>query len=107
MHMLWILFWSLIALMGFVWFASRISQPRAHQPFEMMSSTLPSWVRIQLSPQRFSKHKRPMRRISLEQFKNLLDQGPDDFLVLDLRINAEWVPFPVADALVLPVRLCA
>ena len=44
-----------------------------------------------------------MEWLTFEEFRRLLEQDPDDLVVLDLRLDARRVSFPIADAFVLPI----
>jgi hypothetical protein len=44
-----------------------------------------------------------MEWLTFEEFRRLLEQDLDDLVVLDLRLDARRVQFPIAEAFVLPV----
>lgn len=49
------------------------------------------------------RQKRQVNWISFEEFKVLVQRRPRDLIVIDLRADAPWSPFPVADVFVLAV----
>jgi hypothetical protein len=95
---------SAIALLGSLFLQSRLAQIRARQYVSANITTFHSSQRIQLAPLPPKRAKRPMRFISLDEFRKLLKENPDDLIVLDFRNDARLAGFPVQDACVLPVR---
>ncbi len=58
---------------------------------------------LRIVPKPARRQSRPMEWVSFKEFRSLLEQDPDDLVVLDLRPDTRRVPFPIADAFVLPV----
>lgn len=103
MHLLWLVLFSLFAFMVLIWLATRIAQLAVRRAAAMKFFTVRAGRNQQLSFRRFPRSRRPIIRISLEELRHLLQQDPDNFLVLDLRMSAQLPSLPDADALVLTV----
>jgi hypothetical protein len=58
---------------------------------------------LRIVPKPVRRQSRLMERVSFKEFRSLAEQDPDDFVVFDLRHDARQVPFPIAEAFVLPV----
>lgn len=58
---------------------------------------------LRVVPKPVRGQRRLMKWISLTEFSGLLERVPDDLVVLDLRYDARQVPFPIAEAFVVPV----
>jgi len=98
---------SAIVLFSALLYQSRSAQFRAR--LFLMKSAIgfgpcsgATWMVAPLKP--LKRSRRPIRWISLEEFEGILNENPEDLLVLDLRADARWAPFPVPNADVLPVR---
>ena len=95
---------SAIALLGSLFFQSRFAQYRARQYVSASVTTFHPSRRIHLAPLPPKRAKRPMRFISLDEFRKLLKENPNDLIVLDFRNDARSAGFPVEGACVLPVQ---
>jgi hypothetical protein len=60
-------------------------------------------VSLRIAPKPARRQKRPIGWVSFIEFRSLLEQDADGLVVLDLRIDARQVPFPLAEAFALPV----
>lgn len=49
------------------------------------------------------RQRRLIEWVSFKEFRSLIEQNSDDLVVLDLRADARQVPFPIAEAFVIPV----
>jgi hypothetical protein len=58
---------------------------------------------LRIVPKPARRQRRSIEWISFKEFRSLLDQASDDLVVLDLRYDVRQVPFPIAEAFVLPV----
>ena len=103
MHLLGTISLSLFAFMLLIWLATRIAQTITRRSTGVSISTVKPERNFQLSSNRYSKSRRPIVRISLEELENLLQQDPDNILILDLRMSNQVPSLPVGDALVLTV----
>lgn len=95
---------SAIALLSSLFFQSRFAQFRARQYVSANVTSFPPARSIHLVPLPAKRARRPMRIISLDEFRKLLKESPDDLIVLDFRNDARSAGFPVQGACVLPVR---
>ncbi len=73
---------------GFLNRAPTISQPSAS---------------VRIVPKPAGRRRRLIEGISITEFRSLLEQAPNDLVELDLRYDARQVPFPIAEAFVVPV----
>ena len=95
---------SAIALLSSLFFQSRFAQFRARQYVSANVTTFHPSPRIHPAPLPARRVKRPMQIISLDEFRKLLKEIPNDLIVLDFRNDARSAGFPVQGACVLPVR---
>ncbi len=95
---------SAISLLSSLFFSSRFAQFRPRQYVSANVTTFPSSHRPHLAPLPAKRARRPIRIISLDEFRKLLKEGPDDLIVLDFRNDARSAGFPIQGACVLPVR---
>lgn len=95
---------SAISLLSLLWFPSRFWHFRARQ-FAIAGFThYRSVPRIPWAAGSMQRTKRPVRQITLADFGRLLEANSQGLVVLDLRPDAHWVPFPVRAAYVLRIR---
>ncbi len=108
MYLLWSLLpWVLpaIALTSLLYHAWRISRSGRLPLLSEILSISELSPPLRIAPKPAERQKRPTKWISFEEFKVLLDKNPRDFIVIDLRSDAPWSPFPVAGVFVPAVTL--
>jgi hypothetical protein len=103
MFWLWTVSLSLFAFILLIWLATRIAQWVVRRSTGLTISTIKPERNLRSSTNRYSKSRRPIIGISFEELENLLQQDPDNLLILDLRMSNQVPSLPVAEALVLTV----
>jgi hypothetical protein len=99
------LFWLLLsmALASLLYLSLQISRSEGYLLLSEIIC-IPEFPRpLRIVPAPGERKRRPIEWISFEEFKLLLAQKPRDFIVIDLRPDALWSRFPVADVFVLDV----
>ena len=96
--------WSLPAMalavpMYALW---RVKQSGKRKLHDNIPSVLEPPVDLTTAPESAGEQTRLMRWISVREFMTVL-AGCGDLIVIDIRADAQWVPFPIPATFVLPV----
>ncbi len=102
MYSLWFL---LAVLLGVPLFAVwRIRRSRRREFCNRLQSVIQPSVPLGIVQESAGRQTRRLKSISSDEFMWLF-RGCRDLIVIDLRADAQWVPFPVPAAIVLPVPI--
>ncbi len=100
MYCLWMLLAGMLAALVYsVWRTSRSG--RRELQVRIPSASNPS-THLEIVPEPIRTRTRTIKWISIGEFKMVLTKC-SDLIVIDLRANAQLVPFPVPTAIVLPI----
>jgi hypothetical protein len=80
----------------------RVRHPGKREPVENTPSVPEPSVDVTAAPESAGEQTRLMRWISVREFKTIL-AGCSDLIVIDIREDAQWLPFPIPVTFVLPV----
>src|ERR1035441_3519832 len=100
MNSLWSL--SAMALAVPIYAVWRMRQPGRRKPRENIPSVPQRSVDLGTEPESARRQTRVMQWISIGEFLSILAER-SDLIVIDLRANARWDPFPIPTAFALPV----
>jgi hypothetical protein len=100
MHSLWLL--PAVALAVPVYYVWHIRRSGKHEPRGGAPSGSQPSAPVEAMPESTGPQTRMMRWISISEFMTVL-ASCSDLIVIDLRADAQLVPFPVPTAFVLPV----
>jgi hypothetical protein len=100
MYSLWTL--PAVALAVPVYAAWRLRQPGERKPLQSRPTVPEPLIELTTVPEAAGSQARVMQWISICEFLSILTKG-SDLIVLDLRTNAQWDPFPIPTAFALPV----
>lgn len=95
---------SSVVLLSSLFFQARFTQGRARQLSVARIGYFGQPRRTAWGSRPLNLQRRPLRKISFEEFRELLQQKSGNLVVLDLRSEAQANPFPFPEACVLPVR---
>jgi len=102
MYFLWFLPAVLLAVPLYaVW---RIRRSQTRELCDRIQSDVQPTIPDEVSPKSVGVQNRQMKWVSNDEFMTVLAEC-GDLIVVDLRVDAQSVPFPVSTALVLPVSL--
>jgi hypothetical protein len=101
MYSLWLL--SAVLMAAFLYAVRQIRRFDGLEQCAVMTSAPQTPVHDALVSEPSGVQTRTMKWISLGEFTKVLNER-SDLIVIDLRADSPWVPFPASSALVLPVR---
>lgn len=99
-----LLFLSAIILLSSLFFQTRLTQLRARQLVDARTANFRQSPLIPWINRPLKRQQRPVRWISCEELRKILQENSHDLIVLDLRAETQGTPFPLPEVFVLSIR---